>query len=122
MNLLFLELKDLLWNGKINEIKPAIKKIIKYTNKAIRRELKYFKKHINRCNYALFKEKKLLCGSGIIESGIRRIINLRFKCPSSFWNKNNLEALIFLRSTLLSKRWKFMISNLSKINIAVCTK
>lgn len=112
--LLYLKLKDLLWNGKISDIKSTVQKMIKRTNKNIRKELKYFKKHSNRCNYAVFRESKLLCGSGIIESGIRRIINLRFKCPSSFWKIENLEALIFLRATLLSKRWNYMISNIAK--------
>ncbi len=109
---LYLELKDLLWNGKIEEIKEAVKKVIKRTNKNIRREFKYFTKHLKRCNYATFRSQGFLCGSGIIESGIRRIINLRFKCPSSFWYKENLEALIFLRATLLAKRWGFMITKL----------
>lgn len=112
---LYLKLKKLLWNGKITELKQTVNSVIKRTNKAIRRELKYFNKHINRCNYATYRNEKLLCGSGIIESGIRRIINLRFKCPSSFWCKDNLESLVFLRATLLAKRWEFMILNLSKL-------
>lgn len=111
----YIGLKDLLWNGKINEIITTIEGLIKRKNKTIKREFNYFKKHEKRCNYAFFKEIKMLCGSGIIESGIRRIINLRFKSPSSFWYKKNLEALIFLRATLLSKRWNYMILNLSKI-------
>ncbi len=112
---IYLELKDLLWNGKIDKIITTVEDLIKRKNKTIKREFNYFKKHKKRCNYVFFKEIKMLCGSGIIESGIRRIINLRFKSPSSFWYKKNLEALIFLRATLLSKRWSYMILNLSKI-------
>ncbi len=109
---LLIELKKLLWEGKISEMINKIKTVVKRTNKDIRREFKYFTKHIERCRYSYFKENKFLCGSGMVESAIRRVINLRFKCPSSFWRKENLEALVFLRATLLSKRWTYLIKNL----------
>lgn len=35
-----------------------------------------------------------LCVSVEVESGIRRVINLCFKKPASFWKIENLEALI----------------------------
>jgi hypothetical protein len=114
-NQMFKELKELLWQGKITEIQQKLKQVVKRTNKVIKKELRYFEKHRDRCRYSFFKENKFLCGSGIIESGIRRVINLRFKCPSSFWDKENLEPLIFLRATFLSKRWDNMIQNLAKL-------
>ncbi len=52
------------------------------------------------------------CGSGIIESGIRHVINLRFKNASAFWKKENVEGLYFLRGILLSFRWNIMMDNL----------
>ena len=62
--------------------------------------------------YAEFRDKKLVCGSGIIESGIRRVINLRFKNASAFWKPENVEGLYFLRGILLAYRWKILITNL----------
>ena len=56
-----------------------------------------------------------MCGSGIIESGIRRIINLRFKNSPAFWKQENVERLFFLRGILLSFRWKTMMNNLVKL-------
>ena len=41
--------------------------------------MKYLKKHQQRTQYAVYKEDNFMCGSGSIEPGIRRIINLRFK-------------------------------------------
>jgi hypothetical protein len=52
-----------------------------------------------------------MCGSGIIESGIRRVINLRFKNSSAFWKQENVECLYFLRGILLSFRWKILMKN-----------
>ena len=64
--------------------------------------------------YAEYQDKKLMCGSGIIESGIRRVINLRFKNASAFWKQANVEGLYFLRGILLAFRWNIMINNLIK--------
>ena len=66
--------------------------------------------------YQTFRQRNLPCGSGIIESAIRRIINLRFKSPSSFWKDENVEKLIFLRGIFLAQRWNIMIKNLSQKN------
>ena len=54
-----------------------------------------------------------MCGSGIIESGIRRIINLRFKNASTFWKKETVEKLYFFRAALLSKRWDIVMDNIT---------
>jgi hypothetical protein len=62
--------------------------------------------------YADCQAKKLMCGSGIIESGIRRVINLRFKNASAFWKQDNVECLYFLRGIMLSFRWQIMMNNL----------
>lgn len=56
----------------------------------MRTVLGYFKKHHDRMQYRKFRYKKLLCGSGLVESAIWRIVNLRFKSASSFWDEANL--------------------------------
>ena len=62
--------------------------------------------------YKEFRKQKLLCGSGAVESAIRRIINLRFKNVSSFWLEKHLDLLCFLRATFLSGRWSIFLNNL----------
>ncbi len=111
---LFKEFKQYLWEGKIPEIISAVKSYCKRITKNMLTELTYFFKNTKRMKYAEFREKKQLCGSGIVESAIRRVINLRFKCPSSFWDIKNLEPLIYLRSALLSNRWDILIGNFAK--------
>eukprot|EP00825_Cyclidium_porcatum_P040375 TRINITY_DN5094_c0_g1_i3.p1 TRINITY_DN5094_c0_g1~~TRINITY_DN5094_c0_g1_i3.p1 ORF type:complete len:254 (-),score=4.99 TRINITY_DN5094_c0_g1_i3:207-968(-) len=110
---LFKKLKEYLWDGKIDNIISLVKSNCKKIGKKLLTELTYFMKNERRMVYSKFRENKLLCGSGIVESAIRRIINLRFKCPSSFWDEKNLEGLIYLRAILLSKRWNIMIYNLN---------
>ncbi len=106
--------KDLLWHGSIYTLREDFKRLIKGTEKNLNKEmetaLEYFRKHHDRMQYQKFRRRKLLCGSGLVESAIRRIINLRFKSASSFWVKENLEQLIFLRCTFLAGRWNFLLN------------
>lgn len=73
---------------------------------------KYFVKNAKRIDYQYLRDNKNPIGSGAIESGIRRVINLRFKSPSCFWYPENVEKLIYMRGVLLSGRWNIMINNL----------
>lgn len=106
------EFKTALWEGKSAQILAQCQTIFKRPSQLVKRWMNYFEKHQNRTQYALYQENKLMCGSGIVESGVRRIINLRFKNAATFWEKENVEKLYFLRATLLAKRWGNMIDNL----------
>ena len=112
---LFKELKKLLWEGKVEQLISKITELAK-GRKVILDKLSYFHNHINRMNYEQLRQNKLPCGSGIVESAIRRVINLRFKSPSSFWKKDNVIKLIFLRAIFLAGRWNIMINKLIKLN------
>lgn len=107
------DFKDLLWEGNTEAIVAICKTIFKRPSKLVRRWITYFEKHTKRMQYADFKENGLLCGSGLIESGIRRIINLRFKNASTFWIGQNVEKLYALRAGILSKRWPIFMKNLA---------
>lgn len=106
--------KSLLDQGNPTEVVEQIAGVYKRPGELIRRYINYLRKHIGRMQYAHYKELGLMCGSGIIESAVRRIINLRFKNSSTFWDQENLEKLYFLRGALLSKRWDIVMKNLFK--------
>lgn len=108
---LFVKFKQYLWNGETWKIIDAVKNMKVRATKKVMGKLTYFLKNEKRMRYGCFRAKKQLCGSGIVESAIRRVINMRFKCPSSFWDIKNLEPLIYLRSALLSNRWDILIKN-----------
>jgi hypothetical protein len=82
--------------------------------KSVKTEMNYFAKHAGRMQYAAFKDQGLMCSSGVIESAIRRVINLRFRNTGTFWCAENVEQLYFLRGAVLSERWKIVIENLAK--------
>lgn len=112
---LFKELKDLLWEAKLDQFMLKVTDLAN-GRKLILDKLTYFYKNIKRMQYHLLRKNKLPCGSGIVESAIRRVINLRFKSPSTFWKHDNVEKLIFLRAIFLAGRWSIMINNLIKLN------
>lgn len=107
----FDKLKEELWQGNFGEMTRLIKEGIDKVNLEEFNAFKYFRKQQNRIDYQSLKEDNRPCGSGIIESGIRRIINLRFKSPSTFWYPENVEKLIFMRGVALSGRWEIMMKN-----------
>lgn len=108
-------LKGMLWKGKITDIVNTFRQLCPaWDDQTCETILGYFIRNEKRMNYQHFKDRNLPCGSGAMESAIRRVICLRFKCPSSFWKLDNLEGLIFLRSVLLAKRWDIFIKNLAR--------
>lgn len=104
--------KQWLWEGNIKSIVDQCNQYFTKPSPDIKRYIDYLDKNEGRMIYQRFREQKLVCGSGVIESGIRRVINLRFKNASAFWNPKNVEMLYFLRATLLAFRWNILINNL----------
>lgn len=69
----------------------------------------YFERHAERMAYVDFDRRKLPIGSGPVESAIRRVINLRFKAPSIFWDEDNVGELMHLRAVFKCGRWHEML-------------
>jgi len=105
------ELKKLLWEGDISSLVKRVKQLGKGNLPKVNSKLNFFAKQANLFNYSYLKKIKMPCGSGIVESAIRRVINLRFKAPSSFWLPTNVEPLMFLRGVALAGRWNNFIQN-----------
>jgi len=64
--------------------------------------------------YATYRRRGLPLGSGAIESTIRRVINLRMKGNSIFWEEENAEAMLVLRGLVLSGRWKATFAKITE--------
>ena len=73
----------------------------------------YFLPNQKRMQYKSFQERKLPIGSGVVESAIRRVINLRLKAPGSFWipDGRDAEIIIFRRAQVLYGRWQNLLKN-----------
>jgi hypothetical protein len=73
--------------------------------KAITRALRYLAVHAHRMRYVTLEARKLSIGSGQVESAVRRVINLRFKAPGSFWTATTVSGLMHLRAAFKAGRW-----------------
>lgn len=109
--------KELLWQGQIDQLQQALCQAITSKTRrqrALKKWQRYFAHHRQRMQYQSFQQAKLPCGSGCVESAIRRVINLRLKAPGSFWTQPMAECFLFLRAQLLSGRWEIMLTNLTR--------
>lgn len=64
----------------------------------------YLRKHKKRMCYARFEEQGVPRGSGVIESAVRRVINMRLKGSGRFWGEENACTMLMWRSYLKSGR------------------
>jgi hypothetical protein len=98
--------KAILRAGKIETLIDNCKALCKGRKaKKIASLLAYFEEHADRMRYSDFESRNLPIGSGAVESGIRRVVNLRLKGNGIFWTRKVAEGLLHLRSQLLSGRW-----------------
>ena len=112
----FNHFKNLLFSGKITRIVDEVKTLVKVrsTSKIMKKLKSYFVSNESRMQYSTNRAKKLPIGSGVIESAIRRVINMRVKAPGSFWKLGFVEKVIYLRAQLLYGRWKILAANWTK--------
>ena len=74
-------------------------------SKAITRAVRYVEAHAHRMRYVTLEARKLPIGSGQVESAVRRVVNLRFKAPGSFWRETTVSGLMHLRAAFKAGRW-----------------
>ena len=74
----------------------------------LRKAGNYLLKHSEQghMNYGAVKRRKLPMGSGVIESTVRRVVNLRLKGPSVYWKEPMAEAMLLLRCFYKANRWQ----------------
>jgi hypothetical protein len=79
-------------------------------------EIGYLDRHgqEGHLDYATYRRRGLPLGSGAIESAIRRVINLRLKGNSIFWDEENAEAMLVLRGLVLSGRWNDVFAKITE--------
>ena len=76
-----------------------------HRSQAIPRALGSVEAHAHRMRSVTLEARKLSIGSGQVESAVRRVINLRFKAPGSFWREMTVSGLMHLRAAFKAGRW-----------------
>jgi hypothetical protein len=106
---LYREHRTLLRNGQWRRVVEELTGLadMDTENEDARTEIAYLNKHgeAGRLQYPTFRKCGLPLGSGAIESGIRRVINLRLKSNGMFWREEHAEEMLQVRAQVISKRW-----------------
>jgi hypothetical protein len=101
------KLKNWLYQGNIEQIENYLNTLLRYKRskaKALKKIRDYFADP-TQFQYEQYRNLGVPIGSGIVESAIRRVINLRIKAPGMFWHRDNAEKMIFMRAQILTGRW-----------------
>jgi len=117
---LYRDLRSFLSQGQIQKVIQQIRCRMPGKNSLpdVEKELRYFERYQDHMRYRYFRRQKVPIGSGAIESAIRRVINLRLKAPGTFWKEDTAEVFLYLRSQLVSGRWKLCFSNFHRAALA----
>jgi hypothetical protein len=98
--------ETLLYNGDIEGVAAKIRDLAGGRRaKKILSHLGYFVGNAERMRYPELRRRRLPQGSGIVESAIRRVINMRLKSAGKFWLHDNAEGMLHLRSYLKAGHW-----------------
>jgi hypothetical protein len=111
-------LKQGRWRHVANELVQLLARaeLAPEQEEAVWTAIKYLERHGEQghLDYAKFRRRHLPVGSGAIESAVRRVINLRMKGNSIYWEEENAEAMLVLRGLVLSGRWKEVFAKITQ--------
>jgi hypothetical protein len=74
--------------------------------KTLGKKFDYFEQRRSMLAYKDFRARAIPCGSGAVESCVRRLVNLRMKGNGIFWGEGMAEALLHLRAQFLAGTWR----------------
>ena len=110
---------NLLFSGDKTSFEREVKALQKNSRKGsvLRTAGNYLLKHsrAGHMNYGAMRRQKFPIGSGVIESTVRRVVNLRLKGASVYWNEDAAEDMLILRCLYKAKRWQ----NIEKQGLAI---
>jgi hypothetical protein len=115
---MYREHRTLLRNGQWRRVVEELSNLQDSKNpiKELETELSYLRRHgeAGRLSYVSFRRQGLPCGSGAIESSIRRVINLRLKSNAMFWKSENAELMLQVRCQVVTEHWDAAMANLAE--------
>ena len=91
--------KEELWEGEVAAVLTALR-----AGKG-ESEVHYFETNRHRMRYAEFRAQGYPIGSGTVESACKRVIGARLKQAGMRWTRMGAQAVLSLRTQLLSGRW-----------------
>jgi hypothetical protein len=100
--------KSWLWAGQLRALLRHIRQVCPRSQPIpdqVRAMLSYIFHHRRRMDYVRFHQAGFPIGSGCVESGCKVVVQERMKQAGMRWSRNGAQAMLALRSVLLSERW-----------------
>lgn len=98
--------KQNLRKGRVDRVVETIEALCRgRRGKMVRTLQGYFENNRDRMRYREFERRGIPIGTGAVESGIRRVVNLRLKGAGIFWEVPNAERMLILRTQVKAERW-----------------
>lgn len=97
-----------LWHGRRRQILRAIRDLCPRGQplpEQVRSGVGYLFNHRSRIRYHLFRQAGYPLGSGTVESACKLVMQERMKQAGMRWSREGAQAMLALRSVLLSDRW-----------------
>jgi len=102
--------KKHLYAGKVELVLQDIQDLrVGRRGKEVGKGARYFRNNAERMRYADFRAAGIPCGSGGVESAVRRVVNLRMKGNSKYWLPEHAEGMLHLRAYLKADRWDELV-------------
>ena len=112
------------WRAKLLEevgaVSGLLRSLVRYRNQGglragVRRklnaEINYFRKNLERMNYAECRAAGLPIGSGVTEAGCKELIKARFCRSGMRWKRESGAPILQLRAIKLSQQWDSFWAN-----------
>lgn len=103
--------KTLLWEGKISQLIEECDRFSSEptTSKKAHAAVTYYTNNKKRMNYAHYRKEGYFIGSGTIESGAKRIGELRLKEAGARWTRNGAVHTAKTRAAWLGNQWEDIV-------------
>jgi hypothetical protein len=102
-----------LW-AEIKQLVKNIERPLTKTQKSEKDKLKrYLENNRKRMNYPEFIKRRLLIGSGAIESAHRTVIQKRLKLAGQRWSIQGAKNMINLRTLNMSGHWDRLVNHIA---------
>ena len=90
--------------GAVEEIEDNVRRVASRSPE-MTTDPDFWTRNCERMRYRTLREQGVPIGSGAVESSVRRVINLRMKGASIFWEVEHAEGILHLRAHAKSGRW-----------------
>ena len=79
-------------------LRAVFRAMAKKEPEAMNKDVEYWSRNREHLRFAAFRRPGLPNGSGVVESSVRRVVNLRLKGASIVWTEEHADGVLHLRA------------------------